>query len=58
MSGEVPMIGTPLASRSSASFSGVWPPYWTITPTGFSSSTISSTSSRVSDSKYRRSEVS
>ncbi|MCG1048842.1 hypothetical protein, partial [Mycetohabitans sp. B6] len=27
MSGEVPTIGTPLASRSSASFSGVWPPY-------------------------------
>ena len=32
MSGLVPMIGTPLASRSSASLSGVWPPYCTITP--------------------------
>ena len=32
MSGDVPTIGTPLASRSSASFRGVWPPYWTITP--------------------------
>ncbi len=58
MSGEVPMIGTPFFSRSSASFSGVWPPYCTITPTGFSMATISSTSSKVSDSKYRRSEVS
>jgi hypothetical protein len=58
MSGVVPMMGTPLASRSSASFSGVWPPYCTITPSGFSLSTISSTSSSVSGSKYRRSEVS
>jgi hypothetical protein len=32
MSGEVPMIGTPLASRSRASLSGVWPPNWTMTP--------------------------
>ena len=51
----VPMIGTPSASRSSASLSGVWPPYCTITPSGFSLSTISSTSSSVSGSKYRRS---
>jgi hypothetical protein len=58
MSGLVPMMGTPLASRPSASLSGVWPPYCTITPTGFSLSTISSTSSSVSGSKYRRSEVS
>ena len=36
----------------------VWPPYWTIMPTGFSLCTISSTSSSVSGSKYRRSEVS
>jgi hypothetical protein len=36
MSGLVPMIGTPLASRSRASFSGVWPPNCTMTPTGFS----------------------
>jgi hypothetical protein len=32
-------------------FSGVWPPNWTITPSGFSFSTICSTSSRVSGSK-------
>ena len=54
----VQMIGTPFASRSSASFNGVWPPYCTITPSGFSLSTISSTSSSVSGSKYRRSLVS
>ena len=52
------MIGTPLSCSACASFSGVCPPYCTITPSGFSSSTISSTSSSVSDSKYRRSEVS
>jgi hypothetical protein len=50
-SGEVPMMGTPAASRSRASFSGVWPPYWTMTPKGRSTSTISSTSSSVSGSK-------
>ncbi|CFO10060.1 Uncharacterised protein [Bordetella pertussis] len=52
------MMDTPLASSARASFSGVWPPYWTIMPTGFSLWTISSTSSSVSGSKYRRSEVS
>ena len=52
------MIGTPARSSASASFSGVCPPYCTITPFGFSLSTISSTSSSVSGSKYRRSEVS
>ena len=57
-SGEVPMIGTPAASSARASFSGVWPPNCTITPTGFSRSTISSTSSSVTGSKYSRSEVS
>ncbi len=36
MSGVVPMMGTPLASRARASLSGVWPPYWTMTPSGFS----------------------
>jgi hypothetical protein len=51
LSGLVPMIGTPAASRSRRSFSGVWPPYWTITPTGFSLATISSTSSSVTGSK-------
>jgi len=54
----VPMIGTPAAARSRASFNGVWPPYCTITPKGFSTATISSTSSSVTGSKYRRSEVS
>jgi hypothetical protein len=58
MSGEVPMMGTPLASSARASFSGVWPPYCTITPNGFSMRQISSTSSSVSGSKYRRSDVS
>ena len=33
-SGDVPMIGTPLASSARASFSGVCPPYCTITPFG------------------------
>ncbi len=32
--GEVPQIGTPAASSPRASFSGVWPPSCTITPTG------------------------
>jgi hypothetical protein len=45
------MMGTPLASRSRASFSGVWPPNCTMTPVGFSTFTISSTSSSVSGSK-------
>jgi len=31
-SGEVPRIGTPASSSGWASFSGVWPPNWTITP--------------------------
>ena len=50
-SGEVPMIGTPAVSRGTASFSGVCPPNWTMTPSGFSFSTMLSTSSRVSGSK-------
>jgi hypothetical protein len=32
MSGEVPRIGMPAFSSASASFSGVWPPNWTMTP--------------------------
>ena len=52
------MIGTPAASSARDSFSGVWPPNCTITPSGFSLARISSTSSRVSGSKYSRSEVS
>jgi hypothetical protein len=46
------------ASQAAASFSGVWPPNWTITPSGRSTSTTPSTSSSVSGSKYRRSDVS
>ena len=32
MSGEVPRIGTLASCSASASFSGVWPPSWTMTP--------------------------
>ena len=52
------MIGAPAASKARANFSGVCPPYCTITPIGFSKSTISITSSNVTGSKYKRSEVS
>ena len=54
-SGCVPSSGTPAASRPAASRSGVWPPKETITPSGCSTSTIASTSSSVSGSKYSRS---
>ena len=57
-SGEVPSSGTPAASSPAASLSGVWPPNCTITPSGFSTSTIFITSSKVSGSKYSRSDVS
>jgi len=61
-SGEVPRIGTPASSSGRASFSGVCPPNWTITPSSSpfdrSTSISSSTSSAVSGSKYSRSEVS
>ena len=57
-SGEVPRIGTPACSSGTASLSGVCPPNCTITPSGFSRSTIAITSSNVSGSKYSRSEVS
>ena len=50
-SGEVPQIGTPAAARPRASLSGVWPPSWTITPSGFSRSLTASTCSSVSGSK-------
>jgi hypothetical protein len=50
-SGVVPKIGTPSSWSGTASFSGVCPPYWTMSPFGFSTCTISSTSSRVSGSK-------
>ena len=51
----VPRIGTPACASGTASLSGVWPPNCTITPHGFSTSQISSTSSSVSGSKYSRS---
>ncbi len=54
----VPRIGTPASCRPAASLSGVCPPNWTMTPSGCSISTIASTSSSVSGSKYRRVEVS
>ena len=57
-SGWVPSSGTPAASSPAASLSGVWPPNWTTTPSGRSTSTIPSTSSSVSGSKYSRSDVS
>jgi hypothetical protein len=57
-SGVVPTMGAPAAASGRASFSGVWPPYCTITPSGFSFAMISITSSNVSGSKYSRSDVS
>ena len=55
MSGEVPRIGTFASCSAAASFSGVWPPNWTMTPWSVpfdcSTRTISSTSSAVSGSK-------
>ena len=57
-SGEVPRIGTPARISGTARFSGVWPPNCTMTPSGFSFSTMFITSSKVRGSKYRRSEVS
>ena len=57
-SGLVPMIGTPARSRPTARLSGVWPPSCTMTPSGLSRSTMASTSSWVSGSKYSLSEVS
>lgn len=60
--GGVPTTGTPLSLSAWARPSGVWPPSWTMTPAigpaSDSAWTISSTSSSVSGSKYRRSEVS
>ena len=40
LSGEVPMIGPPRPEEPTARFKGVWPPNWTMTPLGFSRSTI------------------
>ncbi len=50
-SGVVPKMGTPSSWSGTASLSGVCPPYWTMSPSGFSTCTISSTSSSVSGSK-------
>ena len=47
----VPSSFRPASSSSFARRSGVWPPNWTITPSGFSTSAIASTSSIVSGSK-------
>ena len=57
-SGLVPMMGTPASASAFASLSGVWPPNVTTTPSGFSTSTMSMTSSNVSGSKYSLSDVS
>lgn len=43
--------GTPARNSGTARFSGVWPPNWTITPSGRSFSTMCITSSKVSGSK-------
>ena len=59
-SGDVPQIVVPVRrpsgafnqwSRGMASFKGVWPPNWTMTPAGCSASITLSTSSSVSGSK-------
>ena len=52
------MMGTPAAFSLWARLMGVWPPSVTITPRGRSTSTTFMTSSNVSGSKYRRSDVS
>ncbi len=49
----VPMIGAPAASRPRARFSGVCPPNCTISPFGFITSQMFSTSSVVNGSKNR-----
>jgi len=56
--GEVPMMGAPAASRRWARFSGVCPPNCTMTPFGFTRSMMFITSSKVTGSKKRRSDVS
>ena len=50
-SGLVPRMGTPARKSGRASRSGVCPPNWITTPSGFSSSTMFITSSKVSGSK-------
>jgi hypothetical protein len=54
----VPRIFTPARKRGMARRSGVCPPNWMTTPSGFSSSTMFITSSKVRGSKYNRSDVS
>ena len=51
-------LGTPALDSARARFKGVWPPNWTITPSGWTRSQILSTSSVVSGSKNKRSDVS
>ena len=55
---DVPIIGTLFFSSSFTSLSGVWPPYCTITPKGFSKLIIFNTLSDVIGSKYNLSDVS
>ena len=50
-SGLVPIIRTPARSRGIASLRGVWPPNWTMTPSGCSVSMMLRTSSNVKGSK-------
>ena len=54
----VPIIGAPKSCNFLAKLSGVCPPNWTITPSGFSLSIIFITSSKVKGSKYNLSDVS
>ena len=57
-SAEVPKILTPISINALVSLIAVCPPNWTIAPSGFSISTIFSTSSGVNGSKYKRSAIS
>ncbi len=52
------MICTPARDKGPARLIAVWPPNWTMTPSGISFSMTFITSSIVSGSKYSRSEVS
>ena len=57
-SADVPRIGTPIFISASVSLIAVCPPNCTTAPSGFSISTILSTSSGVSGSKYSLSAMS
>ena len=54
----VPNILTPALANGTAKLIEVWPPNWTITPSGFSWSIIPITSSKVIGSKKSLSEIS